>query len=165
MTFVVRHTANRAADRIYIYELVFVEFLGRSYSAIPEERDDVCISCSDTHGNLNIADILLQVPRENWPKKKTRPTLPLKHWSPPPELIKSENPDLPVVPVSFGQLLCTGNNIDVQRNSMDVGVDFPGTAFFILTGSRRRVRQNWISMIRFAQRNRWRSEQTLSNGQ
>lgn len=98
-------------------------------------------------------------------EEKTRPTLPLKYWSPPPELIKSENPDLPIVPVSFGQLLCTGNNIDVQRNSMDVGVDFPGTAFFMLTGSRRRVRQNWISMIRFAQRNRWRSEQTLLNGQ
>lgn len=133
VSIIVRHPANRAAERTYIYEVVLGEFLGLSYTAIPEERDDINISCSDDSGTLSVADILLQIPSEDWLQRDSLPALPLPDASLPRELIDSEEPGSQTIPVLYGTRLSTGNYLDVQGDSIDAGIDFFGAAFFMLT--------------------------------
>ncbi len=133
VNIIVRHPANRVAERNYIYDVVFGEFLGLSYSMIPEQRADVSITCGEMAGTLTIADVLLQIPHEDWLRPNSLPALPLLNFDLPRELIETNESASPAVPVLFGKPLDTGNLMDVRRHSIDAGIDFFGAVFFMLT--------------------------------
>lgn len=129
----VRHPANRVAERSYIYDVVFGEFLGLSYTAIAEERHDVSVSSKEVPGTLTIADVLLQIPDENWLQPDSLPTLPLSKIEMAPELIETSDVTSQDVPVLYGKPLKTDRFLAVERHSIDVGIDLFGAIFFMLT--------------------------------
>jgi hypothetical protein len=64
---------------------------------------------------------------------KSLPALPLARWHLPDDIVDMMNIGLDSVPVLFGKLVGPGQFIVRQDNTIDLGLDIFGSAFFMLT--------------------------------
>jgi hypothetical protein len=124
---------NYAAERAYIFDVLLREFLGLEFVAISEVRDDVSISWQDTATELRVKDVFFQTLAADWLKKQSLPELPLTQWQLPELFIASGNSTWNTLPVLFGKSLTSGSFFVRHDNSIDLGLDIFGSAFFMLT--------------------------------
>ena len=132
-TIVIRHPHNRAEERAYIFDVMFVEFLGLEYTAVPEERDDVSISFPDAGAELCVADVLFRTSEADWLQSQSLPLLPLEQWKLPEDIAGPTNIGWETVPVIYGKRSDSGNFIARYNGKIDLGLDVFGSAFFMLT--------------------------------
>jgi len=131
----VRYPLRYAAERAYILDVVLGEFLGLSFEAIPEARDDVVVSvpAESTGIGLRIADDLFQTRRDDWLDPASLPTLPLDSWAIPTEIRAMIGGGPAIVPVLYGQEISNASYFARTKGGIDLGLDIFGSAFFMLS--------------------------------
>ena len=131
----VRHPLRYAAERAYILDVVLGEFLGLTFEALPEARDDVVISvpAEPTQITLRIADDLFQTRRHDWLEPASLPTLPLDSWAIPTEIRATIGGGPTNVPVLYGKEIGEASYFARTNDGIDLGMDIFGSAFFMLS--------------------------------
>jgi Family of unknown function (DUF7033) len=129
----IRHPLRYLSERAYILEVMCGEFLGLEFEMIPEVRDDICISFPDTDAELHIADVLFQTLDADWLQPQSLPGLPLEQWRLPEYIAGQVGIAADSVPVIYGRSSGSGCLIVRHNDTIDLGLDIFGSAFFMLT--------------------------------
>lgn len=133
MVLLIEHPASRGAERTYIYELLFAEFLGLEYVLRPHARDNLVITAfgEDVPGRIEIPDTFFSADGANWLKFDSLPRQPLRHWDPPRQYF-AENRVFNNIPVIYG---CRPEEslFEIHDRKIQLGIDLFGSAFFMLT--------------------------------
>lgn len=132
MTVVIRHPRNRPAERSYILNVMFDEFLGLGIERIAEDRSDYCIAVGETGARLHVADVLFAVDAKDWMQPQSMPTEPLPHFQVPDALRASLPGDCDDIPVLYGRPGPGGRFFEQENGVMKLGIDIFGSAFFML---------------------------------
>ena len=124
-----------APERAYILDVMLGEFLGLSFNAIPEERDDVVITVPTglDEPELRVADVLFQTRRSDWLKAGSLPVLPLPVWTVPAEIHETIGHRSQVIPVLYGKETNETCFYAYTEGRIELGLDIFGSAFFMLS--------------------------------
>jgi len=133
MTVIIRHPANRNAERAYIYDVVFRDFLGLEYDTRSEDRDDVAVSVQGADTELRVADVLFQLNDADWLHSRSLPEAPLERWRIPTEVAAIMDVAIEQVPVLFGRPDESGRLFAQRDMLIDLRLDLFGSIFFMLT--------------------------------
>jgi len=133
MKLTVRHPDGRLEERTYIFDVLFNEFLGIEIECIAENRHDILISFGDNSSELRVADVFLAVPASDWLQASSLPSIPLKDFTLPEDLRQISCGSCADIPILFGQPDESGNFFQRQGDSIYMGVDVFGSAFFMLS--------------------------------
>ncbi|MBU2538843.1 MAG: polysaccharide deacetylase family protein [Proteobacteria bacterium] len=121
----VRHPDNFLAERAYILDVIFREFLGLEYTAVSADTDVVSLSFGDT--TLCVDDDFFQRCKKGWLDHGSMPTVPLALWD-----TRELGNDIclvsPVIPVLYGEPGC-----HVSGSECHLGLDIFGSIFFMLS--------------------------------
>jgi hypothetical protein len=125
------------AEKKYIFEIIFTEFLGIEYSILHnDESNDISIELKN--GKLIIFNSLfLNGSDESYLNFSNLPTVVITE-----NIFTPENN----IPVLFGQ----GNIIDVSKEQIKCGIDIFSTCFFMLSRMEEAIIQDRDSNDRFA---------------
>jgi hypothetical protein len=130
MKLLVEIPSNYPNERDYILDVMLGEFLGLNYQVRRTGARDTRIAGSDGF-ELVIADQLFQTTSEAWLTKDSLPQQPLQSWDVSEDLV-----DLRLVstkiPVIYGEILPNGRYLRNDENSLHLGLDIFGSAFFML---------------------------------
>lgn len=126
-------------ERNYIIDVILNAFWGINYLLKTGDRKDVRI----TTGNgkeLIIEDILFQFTEPEWLTQNSLPERPLDFWN------VKETPFrgcalLDDIPVIYGRACKEGGYGDVSKDSIRLGIDILGSAFFMLTCYEELIKQ------------------------
>lgn len=119
---------NYRYEREYIFEVIFSCFWRIDYNIIFEpDRSDVLISGQS--GTVSIKDVLFSIAEKDWLSSKCLPNMPLNSAVFDSQLLSSFND----IPVLYGQPFDSGNYLDIKDESISLGIDIFGAAFFMLT--------------------------------
>lgn len=133
MTIIIQHPPDRAAERAYIFDVMFREFLGLEFATITEDRDDIVITCQNSSLELRVVDIFFRTAEADWLQPQSLPILPLALWQLPNEITQSMNTGFNSVPVLFGKCTEFEQFLVWKNGNIDLNVDIFGSAFFMLT--------------------------------
>ncbi|MGQ9645229.1 MAG: polysaccharide deacetylase family protein [Thermodesulfobacteriota bacterium] len=121
-----------AAERDYILPLLFCEFLGLEISIEQTNRRDTLITSADTAGKLIIADGLFACSEKEWLTSSSLPLTPLYSWD-----TRELGGDIPLVslqvPIIYGNQVTDGRWFQRDKQTIHLGLDIFGSAFFMLT--------------------------------
>jgi len=139
------HPPGYLAERQYVYDVIFTEFLGVDYQSFEEHRTNIRIVCGDTqHSNdsreLTLCDVLMQAPEGDWLKEASLPTIPLEHCAFPNQF---------EFPIIYGKRLDEGSYYKESDTGIDVGVDVFGSIFFMLSRYEELVKPDRDARARF----------------
>ena len=150
MTLVIHHPLCRSAERSYIYDVVFREWLGLDYVSLPEDRGDVAISLHSNHeqGVVFVNDSLFLMDDSAWLAAGSLPTSPLGLWQDDRGL-GCDGITWPL-PVLYGCPLEDGSYLHHRDSVIRLGLDIFGSAFFMLTRYEELVIQDRDEHDRFA---------------
>ncbi len=132
MTLVIEHPPSFSAERNYIMDVLFGDFLGLTYRAIEAPRENVRISRGDSSaGELLLEDVLFGTPVDKWMQPDSLPNRPLPRWD------VSSLAGLPIedsepIPVILGRELEQGWHF-LTEEKVHLGLDITGSAFFMLS--------------------------------
>lgn len=121
----VRHPDNCSAERAYVFDVIFREFLGLEYTAVSADTDVVSLSVDDK--TFCVADDFFQRCKNGWLDRSSLPTLPLSQWDT-RELANNICLVSPVIPVLYGRPSC-----HVSGSECHLGLDIFGSIFFMLS--------------------------------
>jgi hypothetical protein len=121
----IRYPDNFPAERAYIFDVIFREFLGLEYTAVSADTDVVSLSVDDK--TLCVADDFFQRCKNGWLDHRSLPTLPLSQWDT-GELGNDICLISSVVPVLYGSPGC-----HVSGSECHLGLDIFGSIFFMLS--------------------------------
>lgn len=129
----VSHPATYSPERQYIFDVLLRDFLGLSYTARPEYRTDICITCLSENGSkqLFIADVLFSTPEAAWLTRESLPKQPIESWDIARSMLGQK--DSPPLPVLYGAPFEEGKYMLFSEDTIRLGIDIFGTAFFFLT--------------------------------
>lgn len=130
------------------------EILGLDTNLLTEERRDVLINANDDEAGikLRIADILFQIPENQWLTEASLPKQPLPIWETANtcldvSLVSSKLPIIYGFEVSSNDL---NNNYLIENpDGLYLGIDIFGSAFFMLTRYEELVKPNRDQHDRF----------------
>ena len=133
MTLLVRHPVTYREERLYIYHVVFKEFLGFDYRLIAEERRDTLITAEGEEAwQLIVSEVLFQIPAEKWLSNESLPAQPLERWK-----VSNDLPEVSTISreieVIYGIRLEGGHFYLQDDNEITLGLDIFGSIFFMLT--------------------------------
>lgn len=140
------HTpGNRAAERRYVFDVVFTEWLGLDYDLVLDNGSNVRVSLAgDPHGScITFPDIFFAVSDEDWLTLRSLPGRPLTHVAldPIPSSISGATPGRSAdhapaasLPVLYGVAAPAGLTWHATEAGADFSVDVFGSIFFLLTG-------------------------------
>jgi Family of unknown function (DUF7033) len=130
LTLYIHTPPNRQAERTYIIEVIFTEWLGLEWQQIHEERDNISIRLDDsTDGEISLPDSFLNQSEECWLQTKSLPTQPLPVWDTRDLVI-----DLPLMDSCLPVIYGDANPVtQVVKRSIRLPLDILGSAFFMLT--------------------------------
>ncbi len=133
MTLLVRHPVTYREERLYIYHVVFKEFLGFDYRLIAEERRDTLITAEGEEARqLIVSEVLFQIPAEKWLSNESLPAQPLERWK-----VSNDLPEVSTISreieVIYGIRLEGGHFYLQDDNEITLGLDIFGSIFFMLT--------------------------------
>jgi len=121
-------------EKKYISDVLFREFLGIEFEIDEKGSNQLTIASQDASDNrkLIIHEGLFKTSDSDWLQEVSMPTSPLPVWLPENDNIHIEN--LPQsVPVIFGKPLAKDSFIRVSNEEIEIGIDIPGSAFFMMT--------------------------------
>ncbi|HEY3374398.1 MAG TPA: polysaccharide deacetylase family protein [Candidatus Aquicultor sp.] len=144
------HSPAYQAERRYIFDVIFRDFLGLEYQTQEEQRDDINILFEgDPEGKeLLVAEVLFKVPVGQWLTMSALPKNPLGIWdiSRTPVDARVTSPRVPVLYANtqnseliFAQTPCR----------LTLGLDIFGSMFFMLTRYEEAVRPERDFHMRF----------------
>ena len=124
---------NREAERCYVSDVIFGEFLGLSVQVVSEDRDDWCLTDIEGHSRIIMPDSFFNRANQAWLTPESMPATPLAIWRvardlPEATLVK---PEVPVIAGESDQEGAWYAQIDDQTARL--GLDVLGSAFFMLT--------------------------------
>jgi peptidoglycan/xylan/chitin deacetylase (PgdA/CDA1 family) len=108
-----------STERAYIVSVLLDEFLGLPVQIIEADRHDWLITAAASDRRLSLADCFFAQPAEDWLKPASLPIQPLKVWS--------------GYPVIYGDDPTHPNFVQQTHDSIQLGLDIFGSAFFMLT--------------------------------
>lgn len=127
------------AEREYICNVIFREFLGLQYRLDFHGKDSWRISLEGEKKEIVLPDVFFQTPYRDWLTKRNMPSQPLKIWH-----LHGWKLNLPVcegaIPVVYG---------DMARSDCVVPLDIFGSAFFMLTRYEEIVKDGRDALGRF----------------
>lgn len=134
MTIKIRHPAGRLSERTYVLDLLFNRYLGFDIVAKPEQRHDVEISLrSDPERKkLILRDTFFSTAEKHWLHEASLPAKPTQWWAEKPDLKTSLAASWPL-PVLYGEPLRGDSYFIPDGESIELGVDVIGSAFFMLS--------------------------------
>lgn len=127
----ISHPPGRPAERRYVFDLVFHEFLGLDYEAVADPGLNVIhidLSAGGESRCLTVSDRLLQTPPADWLRPASLPTTPLVRWQPSlpvPLLVERD------VPMLFGDSQAEPQH--TRQHGMHLPLDVFGGIFFLVT--------------------------------
>ncbi len=122
-------------EKKYIIHVLVEDFLGIKcnicFNDEIQYKSLYLLECQGASKKIIIKDIFFQTSPDNWLDEKSLPDLPLEDWLFPSELKNS----LPSngVPVLYGDKLHNGSFFKMQPDSIQLGIDIFGAAFFMLS--------------------------------
>lgn len=121
-------------EREYIIKIIIDEYLGIPCVIKKTNTENVVISLSPDYNKKKfvIEDDLFKATEKEWLKPVSLPKQPIKWWDISDSLVNlpcGENK----VPVLYGTDPCTEEFLQVNEDSIFLGLDFFGSAFFMLT--------------------------------
>ncbi|MFM1651934.1 polysaccharide deacetylase family protein [Brevibacillus sp. B_LB10_24] len=137
-------------ERGYIFDVLFSQFLGIEYISEAEPRSDVRIMLADdsSEKELTVADVFFQQPEQDWLQPASLPRQPLMTWDaichPCSGSLVSAN-----LPVIYGKRLANGSFIESGQESVRLGIDIFGSAFYMLARYEEAVRPDRDQRERF----------------
>jgi len=120
------------AERRYICNVIFSEFLGINVIIQFEKRRDVRIVAKGQEGRIVIADHFFQIPKEHYLTEVCMPCVNLPFWQNASKETKCRKIIDPL-PVLYGKPLSNGSWWKQQSKRIELGVDIIGSSFFMLT--------------------------------
>lgn len=128
------HPPTFLPERNYIFDVIFDQFLGIEYRAIVHDKSDVRIRLNgDTvEKELRVADIFFHCPIEEWLTRDSLPKRPLERCDT-SEFLTTMSFSKPEIPVIFGNRINSFSFIEEGENTLSIGIDIFGSAFFMLT--------------------------------
>jgi len=128
---VLRIPSSFTPEREYIAAVVLRSFFGLDVEIAPDAINDTCL-CADDGKELRLSDGLFACPQEDWLSLKTLPKTPLPIWR--TAGCGLNLPDhLGELPVIYGSDPDRPDFLRVEDNSIHLGLDVFGSAFFMLT--------------------------------
>ncbi len=146
----ITHPPTYLPERIYIFDVLFRQFLGLEYVTEVELRSDVKISCENAPPDkvLLVKDVWFQQPEASWLQAASLPEQPLERWdathSPIHSLLVRDH-----LPIIYGERLSNGSFIELGDSFIVLGIDIFASAFFMLTRYEEVVRTERDSHERF----------------
>jgi hypothetical protein len=130
----IRYPSGRDPEWTYILHVVFNDYLGIPYEAASAERDNVEIRLAEDPAGrtLHITAQLLNTPDAQWLKPASLPARPLVRMMPAkeaPALHAFPDP----LPILYGTGVANGSYVVTGQDSITLGIDVFGSAFFMLT--------------------------------
>lgn len=126
---IIEYPPNYAAERRYICDVLFRDFLGLDYSVEPQDRSVIRIRLEGDPAECQVVlpDVLFQTSQAHWLSEDSLPERPLRWWSLPAVLSEA-----PIVsgrlPVIYGR----EPYYEERDGKVSLGVDIFGSAFFML---------------------------------
>jgi len=150
MVLLIGHPQGRAAERRYILDVLFRDFLGLEYVATPHKDPSVTIGLSDDHlkQRLEIPDVFFSKPANEWLTEASLPARPLEQWIPPVDSFAGVPLGGAQVPIIYGATR-DGAVFDCSESSYFLGIDIFGSAFFMLTQYQEAVSRERDDFDRF----------------
>ena len=125
---VVRVPDSLRAEREHAVRLVFDTLLGYACRISFEARSDIAVTLEGSHGPvLRMPDVLF-ASAADWPRGAARPADSLERFSAPWASVVQCR-----VPVLFGRKSANGRWWEPTADGAYLGVDLPGTAFWMMT--------------------------------
>jgi len=119
----IEHPVGYEAERKYIYGVIFNEFLGFEWASEQAVRENVKIThWSDDGKSLEIDDSFFEIAKEHWLKGDSLPKSPIER-----------SQQLDNLPVIYGTKNADGTFINEMEDSIELGIDLFGSAFYMLT--------------------------------
>jgi hypothetical protein len=144
---IIQAPAGRQPERDYIFAVLFGEFLGLDFAIEYVESNCVTIRCADASGCLVVADQFLRCEPRHWLKPESLPVQPLPLWRVElPMAAEFVDRDLPVI---YGDDVTQPNFFQRSADSIYLGLDLFGAAFFMLTRYEEVVRVDRDQFDRF----------------
>ena len=118
-------------ERDYILRVILGELLGLEYQVDSWDREVTCISFSN-NSNIILADTFFNKSKGKWLDKSSLPQQPLKVWD---ASILGDNVNLihKNIPVIYGEDPDDNLFFNINNNTIKLGLDIFGSAFFMLT--------------------------------
>lgn len=144
------HPPSFTPERMYIYNVLLCQFLGIQYVAIEEERKDILISFEGdlTEKQLQIVDTFFQCSEGAWLTSSSLPERPLDCCDTSEFLIEGSI-SRSRIPVIYGKKIGGEGFVKEANNSITLGIDIFGSAFFMLTRYEEAVLPNRDNRERF----------------
>lgn len=124
--------ATYLAERTYICQVLFGEFLGIEWRLSPEERPDVAVRLDGQPGEIRLAEGLFAMPEHRWLTAASMPPEPLAWWDRASSPVEATTV-APRLPVLYGQPLPDGSFCSVEPELIRLGIDILGSSFFMLS--------------------------------
>lgn len=123
--------SNAYAERRYIADIVFRQFLGLDFAICQHNRDEVAVT-DDSERHLVLDDSFFCDLDGSLLRHNKVPSLPLRRWTVAECGLEATlaEPDLPVL---FGKPVADGSFIAVHEREIRLGIDVLGSAFFMLS--------------------------------
>lgn len=128
----VRQPPSYPSERQYILRVLLQEFLGLEYRTELHASHDVVITHDRTARRLVIPDVLFQTAEGAWLTPPSMPQRPL-------EVLRAHELGLDTslipdaVPIIYGQRIGCDAHVAVEEDTIRLGLDLFGSAFFLLT--------------------------------
>jgi peptidoglycan/xylan/chitin deacetylase (PgdA/CDA1 family) len=145
---IIQAPVNRQPERDYIFAVLLGEFLGLDFVIDYIETDCITVRCADASGCLVIADQFLQCNPQHWLKLESLPVQPLPLWHVESSMLSVKLVDRSL-PVIYGDDPTQPNFFQRSAESMYLGLDVFGAAFFMLTRYEEVVRVDRDHLDRF----------------
>jgi hypothetical protein len=125
---IIKTPKRRQAERTYVLDTIFGDFLGLEWRAEVEDRTDTSITVNEGGAAVLIPDVLLGIADEFWLTSASMPVEPLSIWSAGAEFPEARlvSPEVPVIFRPQGK-------IDQQAGEIILPIDILGSCFFMLT--------------------------------
>ena len=129
------HPPGYSGERRYVFAVMLGEFLGVTFEAVEEDRQDVLISARSggSPGELRIADALFRTAPGEWLTAESLPQLPLQWWSVPDDLVPRGRLSGDDVPMVYGHPGAYPAALHRSERVVSLDLDLFGSAFFLLS--------------------------------
>lgn len=146
---VIYHPDSYLNERKYIYDVVFLEWIGIPYHSAIGEQNEVRISLDDESKNIMISDIFFQTKTKDWLTIRSLPRQPLPFWHISQLGIQPllQNDKIQII---YGCEIAGGNYLFFDNNNVKLGIDIFGSAFFMITRYEELVKLNRDRHARFS---------------
>jgi len=150
MVLLIGHPEGHHAERSYILDVLFHDFLGLDYVAAPHQDPFVTIRLSDDDvgKRLDIAEVFFSKPQSEWLTEDSLPRRPLERWTAPAKSVLSVSLEGAQVPVIYGAAK-EGELFTCSEGTSYLGIDVLGSAFFMLTQYQEAVSRERDDFDRF----------------